>query len=219
MRKHYIILIPLILFIFMQGCGLSGENHSQTANVDNIKTIVINHDSTNLFLRSADQQNMEASYSKQDITMDEEDEQITLGIKKDLINIGPKLNMNDKFEVTIPDEFEGNLVINGSSGNVSSDQLSTNNLDIETKSGNISISFEDFHSDVHAVTTSGNIDLLLNEEYPDIQLKSKTVSGDEMINIPISADESQDEKEIEDTAGKGSSEINVTTISGNITVR
>ncbi|MEK4300232.1 hypothetical protein MKY30_12730 [Oceanobacillus sp. FSL W8-0428] len=83
--------------------------------------------------------------------------------------------MNEK--VTIPDEFTEKLVINGNSGDVSSDQLSTNNLDIETK------------------------------------------SGDGMINIPISSDESQDEKEIKDTAGKGSFEIDVETISGNITAR
>ncbi|GEN89658.1 DUF4097 family beta strand repeat-containing protein [Oceanobacillus sojae] len=83
--------------------------------------------------------------------------------------------MNEK--VTILDEFAEKLIINGNSGDVSLEQLSTNNLDIETK------------------------------------------SGDGMINIPISYDESQDEKEIKDTAGKGSFEIDVETISGNITAR
>lgn len=217
--KKYIFLISLILIIFMQGCGNSDGENSQSAKVDDIKTIVIDHGSTNLLLKSADQQDLKATYSNQNITMDKNDEQITLGIKKNLFHIGPKLNMNDKFEVIIPDNFAGKLVINGSSGDVSSDQLSTNNLDIETKSGNISISFKDFHSDVHAVTTSGNIDLLLNEESPDVQLKSETVSGDEMINIPISSDESHDEKEIAGTASTGSYEIDVETISGNITVR
>lgn len=79
--------------------------------------------------------------------------------------------------MTILDEFAEKLIINGNSGDVSLEQLSTNNLDIETK------------------------------------------SGDGMINIPISYDESQDEKEIKDTAGKGSFEIDVETISGNITAR
>lgn len=40
-----------------------------------------------------------------------------------------------------------------------------------------------------------------------------------MINIPISPDESQDEKEIKNTASKGSFEIDVETITGNITIR
>lgn len=79
--------------------------------------------------------------------------------------------------MTFSDEFAGKLVVNGNSGDVSSDQLSTNNLDIETKSGN------------------------------------------EMINIPISSDESQDEEEIAVTASKGSFEMDVETISGNITIR
>ena len=214
MKKHYIFFIA-VMVILLTGCGLTTEKYSQIARVDDIKTIYIDHGSTNLLLKSADQQNIEASHNKREVALDKSDEQITLGVEKKMLNIGPKLKKNTQFEVIIPDDFKGKVVINGSSGNISSDQLSTSNLDIVTKSGNVSIVFADFHSDVHIVTTSGNVELMLNEEQPDVHLKSKTRSGSNIIAIPIS----QDEKEIEVISGEGSFEIDIKTTSGDITVR
>lgn len=216
--KHCIFLI-IFIGVFLTGCGSSSGNHSETAEVNKIKTIYIDHGSDNLLLKSADQPNLEASYSKRDIILDKSGEQITLDVEKSLFNLGPKLNKNAQFKVTIPDDFKGKVVINGSSGNISSDQLSTSNLDIETESGNISLVFDNFHSDVHVVTSSGNVTLILNEEQPDVQLKSKTVSGNNMISIPISENESQDKKVVEGISGKGKFKIDINTISGDIIVR
>lgn len=217
MKKLYMFFVTLIV-IFLVGCGSSDDKHSQTAKVDDIETIYINHGSTNLHLTSADQENVEASYSKREITMDESDEQITFGVKKSWFNIGFKFNMNAEFTVTIPNDFKGKVVINGGSGNITSKQLSTRSLEIETVSGNISIVFADYHSDVYIATTSGDIGLVLNEEKPDVQLKSKTVSGSNIITIPISLNESQGGKKVEGISGKGSFEIDIKTVSGDITV-
>lgn len=209
-NKQYLFFIIFII-ILLTGCGVSGETHSRSVEVTDIKSIYINHGSTDLLLKSDDQQNLEASYNKRGITLDKSDEQITLGVKKRWFNIGFDLNMNEKFVVTIPDDFSGKLVINGSSGDISSDQLSTSNLDIETKSGNISLAFVDFHSDVHVDSTSGNVGLILNKEQPDVQLKSKTVSGSNMIAIPSLNEEG--------ISGNGNYEINIETISGDISVK
>ena len=219
MKKHYIFFIFFILLL-LTGCGSSDEKHLKTAKVDDIKTIFIDHGSANLLLQSANQLNIEASYNKREITLDKSHEQITLGVEKKMFTIGPKLNKNAEFKVTIPNDFKGKVVINGSSGNISSDQLSTSNLEIETKSGNISIVFADFGSDIHVVT-SGNVELGLNEEQPDVQLKSKTRSGSNIIALPIliSLNELQDEKEIEVISGNGKFDINIKTGSGDITVR
>ena len=216
MKKHYIFFIA-VMVILLTGCGLTTEKYSQIARVDDIKTIYIDHGSTNLLLKSADQQNIEASHNKREVALDKSDEQITLGVEKKMLNIGPKLKKNTQFEVIIPDDFKGKVVINGSSGNISSDQLSTSNLDIVTKSGNVSIVFADFHSDVHIVTTSGNVELMLNEEQPDVQLTSETGSGSNIIALPIPI--SQDEKKIEVISGEGSFDIDIKTTSGDITVR
>jgi len=217
MRKNYIFLIIIIIFL-MAACGTGEEKHSQSAKVDDIETIYINHGSTNLHLKSAEQENVEASYGKRKIIMDEGNEQITFGVKKKWINIGFNFKMNAKFEVTIPNDFKGEVIVNGGSGNVTSKQLSTRNLDIETVSGNISIVFADYHSDVYVATTSGDIGLILNQEKPDVKLKSKTVSGSNIITIPISLNKSQGGKKVEGISGEGSFEIGIKTISGDITI-
>lgn len=216
MKKHYIFFIA-VMVILVTGCGLITEKSLQTARVDDIKTIYIDHGSTNLLLKSADQQKIEASHNKREVTLDKSDEQITLGVEKKMLNIGPKLKKNAQFEVIIPNDFKGKVAINGSSGNISSEQLSTSNLDIETKSGNVSIAFADFHSDVHVVTKSGDVELMLNEEQPDVQLTSKTGSGSNIVALPIPI--SQDEKKIEVISGEGSFDIDIKTTSGDITVR
>src|SRR5690625_2841275 len=217
MRKNYIFLIIIIIFL-MAACGTGEEKHSQSAKVDDIETIYINHGSNNLHLKSAEQENVEAFYGKRKIIMDEGNEQITFGVKKKWINIGFNFKMNAKFEVTIPNDFKGEVIVKGGSGNVTSKQLSTRNLDIETVSGNISIVFADYHSDVYVATTSGDIGLILNQEKPDVKLKSKTVSGSNIITIPISLNKSQGGKKVEGISGEGSFEIGIKTISGDITI-
>lgn len=216
MRKYSIFFIPLLV-IFLTGCGLFSEKNVKMAQVDDIKTIFIDHGSANLILKSANQLDVEASYNKRDITLEKSDDQLTLGVKSSWFQIGPKLNMNAGFQVTIPTNFKGKVVIKGSSGNVSSDQLATSDLDIETKSGDISIAFEDFRSDIRIVTTSGDVELVLNEEQPDVQLTSKTRSGSHIIAIPVPI--SQDEKELEVISGNGEFEIDIKTTSGDISIR
>lgn len=218
MKKIYIIFL-LIVGIFLTGCGASDEQHTQTAKVDDIKTIYIEHGSDNLILESADHPYIEASYNKQGVTLDKSDETITLGINNSKINIGPKLNLSGGFKVIIPNYFKGDVVINGSSGSVSSDQLSTYNLDIKTNSGDISIAFAEFHSNVQVVTTSGEVELVLNEEQPDVELKSRTKSGSNTIIIPISLSEFEEGKKIEGISGEGSNQIDIKTKSGDIIVR
>lgn len=216
MRKYSIFFIPLLVF-FLTGCGLFSEKHVEIAQVDDMKTIFIDHGSANLILKSADQLDLEASYNKRDISLDKSDDQLTLGVKSSWFQLGPKLNLNAGFQVTIPTNFKGKVVIKGSSGNVSADELATSDLDIETKSGDISIAFEDFYSDIRIVTTSGNVELVLNEEQPDVQLTSKTKSGRHIIAMPIPI--SQDGKELEAILGNGEFEIDIKTTSGDISVR
>lgn len=216
MKKYYLFLMSLVV-IFLTGCGLVGDKQVQTAKVDDIKTIIIEHGSTNLLLKSVDQPELEASYNKKDLTMDKNGGELTLGVESSWFRIGPKLNFNGGLEVTIPTNFKGKVVIKGSSGNVASEQLATSDVEIETKSGDVSIAFEDFHSDVHVATTSGDIELMLNEEQPNVQLTSKTKSGDHIIAIPIPI--SQDGKEIDAISGDGKFKIELTTASGDIAVR
>lgn len=219
MKKQYIFFITFIVIV-LTGCGSSDEQQSQTADLEGIKTIYIDHGSDNLNLESAAQPNVEASYDKRGVTLDKSDDSITLGIKKRMINIGPKLNMDNQFQVTIPDDFKGKVVLNGSSGDVSADELSIISiLEVKNNSGNISIAFAELGSNVQVVTTSGEVELVLNEEQPDVQLKAKTKSGSNTIIIPISLNESDGKRELEGISGEGRYKIDIQTTSGNITVR
>ena len=205
--------------MFLTGCGASDEEQTQTVQIDDVDIIYIEQGSDNLLLKSAEQSNAEASYGK-GVTLNREDGSITFGIKERMIKIGPKLNMDDVFQVTVPNDFKGDVVITGSSGDVSSDELSINsNLDVKTKSGDISIALAALQSNVQIVAASGDVELALNEEQPDVQLKSKTKSGNNTIIIPVSLNESDDGKSIEGTSGKGSYFIDIETTSGNVTVR
>ncbi|WP_405103949.1 DUF4097 family beta strand repeat-containing protein [Oceanobacillus sp. FSL H7-0719] len=219
MNKQYISIITIII-MFLTGCGSSDERQTQMAEIDDIDTIYIEHGSDNLLLKSADQPNVEASYGERGVTLDKSDGSITLGIKNRMIKIGPKLNLDDAFQVTIPNDYKGDIVISGDSGEVSSDELTiSGNLDVKTKSGDISVAFAEIQSDIQVVAASGKVELILNEEQPDVQLKSKTKSGSNTIIIPISLNESEGGKEIEGISGEGTYVIDIETTSGDVTVK
>ena len=218
MKKKMCICLVLSV-LFLVGCATGGGNKKETTDLNKIEAIYIDHGSTNVHIKSVNQSQLEASHSRLIIDQKQGKKELSIKIKKSVFQIGPKLNFNKNLHVNIPKDYKGKIFINGGSGNITSEGLETEHIEATTKSGNISLEFADFHSDVFAKTASGNVELLLHEkEEPDIQLTTKTASGQQSISVPLSVKHG-DKKGIEGKAGAGLYQVDIETASGNITLQ
>lgn len=132
-----------------------------------------------------------------------------------LFGIGRKPTL----QVHIPSEYTGEIIVNSSSGNITATQLNGENIRLDTKSGNVSIEFAEFQSNVFITTTSGNVKLNLNTEEPDLRFHSKTASGRQTVTLPMKIDQNQSKNEISGRLGTGAYEIEIKTTSGDISVQ
>ncbi|MBW8349607.1 DUF4097 domain-containing protein [Bacillus sp. IITD106] len=215
-KLYYLLFISLILFV--SGCNSDGKGY-ELVDLDGIDTIYINNGSTNVHLTSTEDTKLETYYGNRDVEVNKNNNEIVLKVKQKWFHIGPKVNLNEKFQVSIPEDFSGKIFVNGSSGHITSEGLQTNNLEVKSKSGNVMINFANFHSDVEVNSLSGNVEMLLNTDKPDIDLKVKTASGNQVISVPLGVTSKQDENGMEGTAGKGTYKVHVKTASGNIAIK
>lgn len=222
MKKQLFVVVAMLAMLVLNGCSGDDEGSSdiQRASLNDINTIYINHGSTSVNVVSADIDELEAYVliygNKSGVVMDKEARKISIGQKKNftrLIKIGKKPRM----EVRIPSDFKGEIIVDGTSGNVIGTDLQTDNLQINGKSGNVNLDYLDFHSDVYVTTKSGNVHVSLNEDKPNASIHLKTNSGGQSVSLPL-ADLKQDKKETKGTSGKGDYEVQLESTSGNIIV-
>lgn len=216
MKKVFVCLF-LSVILLCSGCSAGEGSKVETADLDNIDSIYIDHGSTNVHIKSVDQSQLEVSHQKPIIDMKKEKSGIAINVKKRKFHIGPKINLNKQLQVDIPKDYKGKVIINGGSGNIKAEGLETEYIEAISKSGDISLEFESFHSHVQAKTASGNIALSVNKKNPDVHLTTKTASGRQIVTLPLSISR-ENEKEIEGTLGDGTYDIKIETASGNITV-
>lgn len=215
--KKYLITIFLSM-ILLTGCNFNQEEVVHSIDLDGIDTIYIGHGSENVHLISVEQSNLEVLHSNKNIDVSEKANEVSISMEKRIFNIGPQINLNTQLLVKISKDFTGKVIINGTSGNVTSEDLETTNIEVNEKSGNITLDFKDFHSDVNITTSSGNVVVSLNTIQPDIELQTKTASGLQTITVPIDI-EKQNDKSIEGKANEGTYFIGIKTASGNISIR
>ncbi|HBZ11573.1 MAG TPA: hypothetical protein DEO65_17205 [Bacillus bacterium] len=215
--KKYLITIFLSM-ILLTGCNFNQEEVVHSIDLDGIDTIYIDHGSENVHLISIEQSNLEVLHSNKNIDVSEKANEVSISMEEKIFNIGPQINLNTQLLVKISKDFTGKVIINGTSGNVTSEDLETTNIEVNEKSGNITLDFKDFHSDVNITTSSGNVVVSLNTIQPDIELQTKTASGLQTITVPIDI-EKQNDKSIEGKANEGTYFIGIKTASGNISIR
>lgn len=215
--KKYLITIFLSM-ILLTGCNFNQEEVVHSIDLDGIDTIYIDHGSENVHLISVEQSNLEVLHSNKNIDVSEKANEVSISMEKRIFNIGPQINLNTQLLVKISKDFTGKVIINGTSGNVTSEDLETTNIEVNEKSGNVTLDFKDFHSDVNITTLSGNVVVSLNTIQPDIVLQTKTASGLQTITVPIDI-EKQNDKSIEGKANEGTYFIGIKTASGNISIR
>lgn len=151
-----------------------------------------------------------------------------------------KMKFNDLILGTVSGDIELNdlilksLVANTTSGdldsiNVSSDKLVFNStsgdievgnacedIQVNTISGDIDVSYKDYNNDISANTVSGDIKLILPKK-SEFQLDAKTVSGDLRCDFPITVQGKQ-KNSLEGTVGSGKNKINIGTNSGDLNI-
>lgn len=215
--KKYLITIFLSM-ILLTGCNFNQEEVVHSIDLDGIDTIYIDHGSENVHLISVEQSNLEVLHSNKNIDVSEKANEVSISMEKRIFNIGPQINLNTQLLVKISKDFTGKVIINGTSGNVTSEDLETTNIEVNEKSGNITLDFKYFHSDVNITTSSGNVVVSLNTIQPDIELQTKTASGLQTITVPIDI-EKENDKSIEGKANEGTYFIGIKTASGNISIR
>ncbi|MEH6945059.1 DUF4097 family beta strand repeat-containing protein [Bacillus sp. JJ722] len=220
MKKQLLVLVAMFAMLVLNGCsGDDGESSDiQRASLNDINTIYINHGSTSVNVESADIDELEAYVllygNKSGVVMDKEARKVSIEQKKDftrLIKVGKK----PRIEVRVPSDFKGEIIVEGTSGNVVGTDLQTHNLQINGKSGNVKLNYLEFHSDLYVTTKSGNVDVSLNEDKPNAAIHLKTNSGGQSVSLPL-ADLEQEEKETKGTSGKGDYEVKLISTSGNI---
>lgn len=223
MKFRLTILLILIMFL-LSACGNErgkGTEDIQTVSLEDIDVLQIDHGSVKLNVESADVDSLEATLLFHDngpgIVMDKSKQKIKIRLKNDvtrILNIGKM----PQLQIRIPLDYKGEVRIEGSSGNVNGSELQTHNLVVKGKSGNISLDFSKFHSNISVSVLSGNVKLTLNDDQPDANWLLQSGSGSRSISIPME-DHQQSNRKTEGKSGSGLYEVHLKTSSGNITVQ
>ena len=215
MKKRFALIILIIIVLY--GCA-TGSDDVQRANMDDVHSLYIEQGSHDLIIESVERPDVEAIYGR-GVTLEKSEGKVTIGVQKSLLTFGPKLNLGDSFKVTIPNDYNGKVVIEGNSGDISSEHVSIADLEIMTKSGDVQLTFSEFRSNVHIVSGSGNVEIVIQEEEPNVTLSTKTRSGNSSIFLPVSLNENEDGKEVSGVSGQGEYQLMIDTKSGDIRVR
>lgn len=221
MRKICLIIFVLLAVIFLSACmGEKEREDLQIASLKGIDTILIDYRSTNVNIVSADIDQLEVSMLLHDngpsIAIDKEKHKVTIQQKKELIRLF-KIGKKPQLEVRIPIEFTGEIILDGSSGDVFGENLQTHNIRVNGSSGKVELDFLQFKSNIHVKTTSGNINVFLNEDEPDAILHLKSSSGRHSVGFALE-NVQQSRKETRGTTGNANYEIKLETSSGNISI-
>ena len=222
MNKYLKVLLVILTVMLLNACAGGEEREDiQMASLEDIDSIYLENGSINIDVVSAEIEELEAHLLLYDngpgTIMDRGKQKLTIRLKNDITRLF-KIDRMPHLEVRIPTEFKGEIIVNGSSGNVVGMDLQTYNLQINGSSGNVKLDFLDFHSEVHVTTTSGNVDISLNENEPDATLLFKSKSGRRSVEIVLN-DHQQSKKETKGTSGRGDYEVQVKTSSGNISLK
>ncbi|WP_019636364.1 DUF4097 family beta strand repeat-containing protein [Paenibacillus fonticola] len=220
MKKLCICALMFCTF-FLMACGNEGSMNVQSKELEGIERLHIDHGSTPVHIESAEVDALEAFISmgsyNSDIVMVQKNKELKIQLKSDLtriINIGRKPWLT----IRVPMNYEGEVLLSGSSGNVKINDLQADKLNIDSKSGNVSMDYQQINQDIHVSVYSGNVILKLKDKDSNVKWLLKSGSGRRSVAIPW--DERQDkQKSTEGLTGNGSFDVYIKTRSGNISIR
>lgn len=207
------------LILIASACSSNTEVKEEKVNLEEIEKIIIKNGSQKLNLISTNSNELKVSSGKKDVEISTNGSEITLKPKQQLVQIGPRFNQHSELIVEIPSNYNGQVIVDGSSGDVTAEELELVDLRVNSKSGSIKLDFTKIDSNIEVDTVSGNVEVILNNNQSNINLKAQTASGNQVIAIALDEIINQTNKNFEGISGDGSLSANILTVSGNITIK
>lgn len=223
MRRYTIAAILWTLtMLLLSACNSTDENGNlQRVTLEEVEVLEIDHGSTTLYVETADVEALEVSLLRNSksagAVVDKKGDRIKIHLDNDItrmLNIGKMPQLS----VRIPANYEGKVIIDGSSGNVTGTGLQNHSFQVKGKSGNISLAFLRLNHDVEVSVTSGNVNIHLEEETPDATWVLRSGSGRRSIAVPLE-DRRHSNRKTEGRSGNGRHEVKLRTSSGNISIK
>jgi len=220
--NKYCVYLLLVGMLFLSACSNNEkEAELQIISLAEVDLLHIDHGSTTLEIESADIESLEATLLMNNngpgIVIDEGKQKIKIRLKSDIkrmLNAGKMPQLS----IRIPTNYEGKVMIEGSSGNVKIKNLNTHKLNIKGSSGNVSLDYLEIKGDISISVKSGNLLLNLEDKDSNIYWLLQSGSGRRSVAIPLE-NRQQSNRKTQGQTGDGSFHVQLKTTSGNITIK
>lgn len=218
MVKSISLNLLFVLFI-LTGCSTGEEDIVVSKeSINDVEEIIINFASTDVNFLPSESDELEIFLTVYDngpgVILDKSSKRLSIELDNDITRLF-NLRKKPTLEVRIPSEFNGKVILDGSSGNIYGEDLAQNEIDIRASSGNIKLHFLKFSNDVELATTSGNVSVIIDEKQPNLYLDIRTNSGRQSLNLTLNKT-SQTKKGLQGSLGNGKNKMEIETKSGNI---
>lgn len=150
------------------------------------------------------------------VSLDRNGDRLTIKVDSNAIRL-VNLKKKPSLEIRIPESFTGTLVLDGSSGNVSGEELGRHRIEVGTSSGDVDLHVTDLQAPVSVKTRSGKASVRFEEESPNLKLDVSTNSGSQSIGVNLDG-KSSSKKGTSGVSGSGSHEVKIETRSGGVRV-
>lgn len=241
-----ILAVLVVLLMVTGCSGTQGDPVTEKDSVDakGVETISVDYRSTHVVVESGSSNQLEVeldTYERgPELSMNKNGDHVDIvtegGVfQLGFIKVGGFSGKAPKMTVRVPKNYRQNLKLDGSAGNVKLRNLNLDEVHFSTKSshvegsgiiarriegnsasGNISISFEKFATELNLSSASGNIRLSLNDKNPDLTLETTTASGSKNIDFPIKGSKNGDG--FSGMIGEGTHKVRLKTSSGSISL-
>lgn len=216
MRKTLLIGLLFIVTVLLVSCSTEEWEEIQHTNIEGIETIVIDYRSTNVFIQPTDDDELKTA-----LLLYDNGPSFSLKKGNGKINIRTKSNITRLFSIQkpsltirIPKNYTGEVVLKGSSGNVTGEDVQMEKLNISGSSGNVDLMFDEFMTQTTVSLSSGNVAITVREQ-PDASINFKSKSGNQSIDFVLD-EQKQTKQSTTGTIGKGTYPLQIETTSGNV---
>ena len=237
------LLIGLVIIKFNGGFHLKIKdiNVERTVESTNTKTLEISSTSANINVEKGDENNITVRYhgqlrtnssSEPEVLVDRDNEKLSIKSGTFKPEIGFTTYQNFQLDVIVPSTLWEELKIKSVSGDISATDLSANKFNIESTSGNLSLTNcsggqilktvsgniklldRELAFDKTINTTSGDVNLFLPAK-GDYSIAFNTVSGEisNSLNIPL---QQTDKRHMTAKVGDGKYMVSVDSVSGDL---
>lgn len=213
-------MLLLSALLCLPACTSAPAEDVQVIALQNIQTIQIDHGSTTLHILDSESDKLEASLIMHDdgpgIAWDIDQNRLDISLKSDVARM---LNIGEMPElyIRIPAEYDGRLIVEGSSGKVRIQDWNAGELEVRGTSGSIKVNIPEIRNSVKISATSGDVHLTLERSFSNAHWLLESGSGRRSVTFSLEEHEHTNRTTTGRT-GDGSHQVHLKTSSGNIKV-